>query len=1241
MKSNETEKLYDSIVFMNAPLSNIKDDVLGVETIVNSIKKASEKSHIIGLIAGFGSGKSSVINTLVNNSNFEPVIYINMWESLSKIKESKEGLDFDVKCLTKDFLFQLASGHSDNLGKYVNRILSNNYRQLSFSIISKKFWLILIITIITFSIYNILKYNDIHSIYVILLYIFPENLNILKLATFLKTFSFFFFALSLISLIYGFSSIMITFAKFKSEKKDVEINEIFEVYSVLNRKLRKNKFKKKRTIVIIEDLDRIDNKDTVVAFLKEIYKFVTSVNDTKFDNPLFIVAIKPECDLFSCDDNEDSLYSKIFDYSINLKPINYVDYENILLNIIGGDESDNMKLLNRVLEDKDKIIGAKLPNSFSWLTRGENLTIRELKERLNRSVSLLVELKNKGYKNQSYVNFATCCSVAYLSSAYPMEFNLIVKNEIKFSNVIQKITEIRHLKVGSNNLNQIVEVIETSELIDFKEDEKNKQLNKKFILDLSNMLANGDIDVDFRMYFYSFPKGSYIMNSDERRISNALLYGDFEEHLTDVPDIVKHIKTKNENENILLDSLNRISQNPNMNFYYVIMFDEYLFISAYIINKTKVVSSLIPVLMWADEKLSEMCLLELSKYNESELVDEFIALYASQLSLMIRNEPYEKVIRIRIKIIEIFGDKLNLFKYLYYSNDSEIEAPIITQAELKKIESRKDAIDLICFHNITTVNDGVSEYILDYISEEVIPEDCLITTIDNVKIIIDNCPKSKVAKALIKFLMINNIVDNHIFTHICQIMDREDKYLISDYISNVDINKFTKEYLFVINDNMIDIDIKPDLIDLLYENKKFNVLLSCLSKCNKLNIINFYDAENVVAIIKAVNFLNTYNDALVPMIRFEIIVQAYKNDNDLKHLLSEYYLELFYEEYTIITKEEVKLFPSNDEMLIYLNKSKIDRDNINCYIECINTLRCDDVLCVTKLLFSDEYDNEYISDEIARDIIIAIDYNNINIKELSEEDRENVLLYVDNYLNVNSIDDAILLTELYKCLIPKLEKTIVNGNEIHKYIDLIEKYGEMSTYTKEWIEVFEVDCELPEILLEYLFNNNLLNKYLVGKVLRDKNFAFPYMKVDNSIVVKEFSVKSCIWDYLSSNTYLIEFIIQNKEYKNHNKNWGIDEYRILYRGRQTADFVIFLFSYIDLQEKEYYLRNMNDIFSAEDSINIAEYLCREENINLLENDEIFEIVKYKLWEDVKNKTGYKSMFTRKRNMMKKSLANDD
>lgn len=162
LKDNmDSARKFDPIVFVNNPISNANEDVIGFESQVDTLMCAIDNNaNMIGIIADYGTGKSSMTKLLEEsikkNDNTNAPIKINMWDCLSKVAtDSKESES--VSALTKSFLYQLASGHSTKFGRYINKILSKNYGNISFSSNNdKQFVRNFLIAGILFTIYKVL-----------------------------------------------------------------------------------------------------------------------------------------------------------------------------------------------------------------------------------------------------------------------------------------------------------------------------------------------------------------------------------------------------------------------------------------------------------------------------------------------------------------------------------------------------------------------------------------------------------------------------------------------------------------------------------------------------------------------------------------------------------------------------------------------------------------------------------------------------------------------------------------------------------------------------------------------------------------------------------------------------------------------------------------------------------------------------------------------------------------------------
>lgn len=414
--SPETKK-YQPIVFVNNPITNSAEDVIGFESQVETIQCAIDKgANMIGIIADYGSGKSSMAEMLSlsekNKGNPRP-IKINMWDCLSNINENNK-ISENVSTLTKSFLYQLSNGHNAKLGKYVNKVLSKNYGSIALAINdSKRFWSWFIIAGICYTIYQIANISGTG----IMQYL-PQCCDVI--ASGLKLSAPIFAFVAMITIILGMKDAYIAFSHWNmSNRREPEINDVFDIYNIIIEKIQPEDGKKQ--LILIDDLDRIDKKKLIVEFLKELYRFQDSLGANK-NNFVFIISIKPESELTKDEkDNEAEVYSKIFDLTFSLKPIHFDDYDSILLKLlkINPEQKENLeKLIEQEIQDV-------LPESFRWIKRGTNLTLRDLKDRLNQAISIMISLKNKNYKVKTAVTFEPCAAVSYLENKYQKIITLL------------------------------------------------------------------------------------------------------------------------------------------------------------------------------------------------------------------------------------------------------------------------------------------------------------------------------------------------------------------------------------------------------------------------------------------------------------------------------------------------------------------------------------------------------------------------------------------------------------------------------------------------------------------------------------------------------------------------------------------------------------------------------------------------------------------------------------------------
>ena len=68
-EKNEISQKYEPIVFVNNPISNSKDDVIGFDSQIDTLLCAiNNNANMIGIIADYGTGKSSLTELLTEAS---------------------------------------------------------------------------------------------------------------------------------------------------------------------------------------------------------------------------------------------------------------------------------------------------------------------------------------------------------------------------------------------------------------------------------------------------------------------------------------------------------------------------------------------------------------------------------------------------------------------------------------------------------------------------------------------------------------------------------------------------------------------------------------------------------------------------------------------------------------------------------------------------------------------------------------------------------------------------------------------------------------------------------------------------------------------------------------------------------------------------------------------------------------------------------------------------------------------
>lgn len=341
------------------------------------------------------------------------------------------------------------------------------------------------------------------------------------------------------------------FSTWKSEGiRNPDDSDIYEIYFQIVRRISSKK--KRKCIIFIDDLDRTSEKKAVVSFLKEIYKCVHLLPDKMQSQIIFVISLKAES-LLDIEEkdvyNPDliNIYPKIFDYTLNIKQIHNENYREVVSELLEQEKESICLLESKIQNHKrnEKEILANALSDLKWIYSDENVTIRELKERLNESFLLYQTLLERNYENPS-IELKKCAAVTFLKRKFEKDYNEILLNEKAFAQLIRDCNK-------SNNKDVMLNIIAKSTT--FK-DTTSTQIKTT----IKEMIISRVIEDDFSMYLYSYPKHSYIKSAVEKELFDALIHND-SDYFTDksAADNIKYIINKKSGK-IIDDAINKYLQ---------------------------------------------------------------------------------------------------------------------------------------------------------------------------------------------------------------------------------------------------------------------------------------------------------------------------------------------------------------------------------------------------------------------------------------------------------------------------------------------------------------------------------------------------------------------------------------------------------------------------------------------------------------------------------------------------------
>ena len=1172
-KSNNTVK---PIVFVNNPIKSAEDDVIGFLDQVEMISCAidDDEASMIGVIADYGTGKSSITEMLKDKyvkAGYPEPIKINMWDSLSESNHSQNNNSSNqVSDLTKSFLFQLANGHDGKLGSYVNKLLSKNYGIISFASnrFKRLFWCFFA-SAICFVLYKISGVSGTG-----IMQHLPDWCNVAS--SWFKLLSPILILASAVLAIFGIKDISVAFSHWKmTNTKSPEINDIFDIYRIIADEICSSK--RKKQLVFVDDLDRIGSKEVVVSFLKELYRFQDSICDKK-SKFVFVVSVMPESNLLMGNQGGEeggekggensNVFSKIFDTTLYLKPIHFDDYDSILLQLIKGNDNKKQALENLIGENIDE----NLPDAFKWIKRGSNLTLRNLKERLNQAIAIMVSLVNKSYAGNSAADFQACTAVAYLESAFPDDYYRLIKNEVHFAEFIKKSMPIIN-ESSENDDKQLIQ--------EFNATFGGEAFSEKFKTELCMLIFAGIFDDDFRMYFYTYPKGSHIKTTAEREICDYILFPNQRSDYSGLSDAVNQAFETGNNTTV------QQAISVSSSFPRVLLENDILFTKSAKINSEK--------LFYAFKRF---CIEKPDSENKDIDIWKRVLLLSdpqrqyfidSICSTLIGINTDDSFLKFRKKLILAFANEILNFSNVFIGDN----IPIITSDEVDIIDNQLVSIQLI---NTNKLSAETYDYITKVLlfSSLIEKDKSAFDKALNILGLYSDIFGEEISDDAFKFLEINHYLDDETFEVIYQ--NIEDTSLV-DYINAFNPAELSDEYLSCLNRKCLSNGLSDELLSIMVNKSLLATPLSHYANQGRLGYVDIFEssAEQIMNDCEVIN--EKYPDLIV-----RIRTEAY-----LIRGISAY-LGLYRTPYPLMTENEYVNEGDAEKAISLIDVSRIDDNDF----EQVTTIHLksynqDELMLLLLALFDNNNNKGILDNNVKPELVNRLDFAKLGFKQLDFNQRNEIFSLISDVLSFPDNNEIIEFLKTVDCFIPDLEERITDDDE--EYSKLIKSFDEFTDVSTEWLDEHCITCDLSEKLCDKLFDSKDYINYIIASTLRIGSLKIvDTIPFENYLEVYKDSDE--LFNIMSSDLDFLERFQQQADFS----EFDMTHITPAYHAKQHERF----FSYIDNltpEEKKLYYMSFGKFSSLNDSKLFRKLVCREDNMELLGDYKIYDHIKEQLWED--------------------------
>ena len=1203
MKNDKTrntvkENKPDIIFFKNSPIEDETSDVFDFRIKATAIEKAiNNGANMIALIGDYGTGKSSLTKILYNKNKekYTEPIYINLWDTLTTIEGQDE--QAHVSYFTKSFLYQLALGNHDHthFSRYINQRLSKNYGKLSFALAKRGtlWWVFLLgISLVLFYILKETLLPDTISKFVLKDIQKLSELFWYRLIMLLSSIRYIFLLVAGISIYKALKNNNILFSLWDSQGKiEPTDTDCFEVFEEIITNIAK-KCSEKKQLIIIEDLDRSDNAKAVLSLLKEIYRFNNLLSKKEQSQIVFIISLKSEASLIDASSDivkdkqkTQQIYSKIFDYTVWVRPIHFANAKEIILTLL-------IDQLGEEQANKD------IPKLY-WLMQGDNITVREIKDRLNETYLLYQSLSSR--RDNSSVDLRKCACVVYLQRQYPDEFLNMTSKETELSNLIEKIAYSYSgdfTKIQDSDFDFILQ----------KDENGNSISKNNFIKEFKKLLEEKNIENDYRMYFYNYPAASYVMNTKEKNVYDYITFDNSNVQKNELDEAIE-ITINMFNGFVIVKAMDEIEAAGNI--YGAAIFQNALLFSFALTHKQRYTLESFKV--YFQQRLNQTAFADLCNiiennifdisdytYARTQIIDWAIAIILDEYKRLNKNDFIQNTRSYILRSLK--EEKIPLFRGLFITTS----ATPISEVELLNQLQTPEAL-FSCL-NFKLINQNNFKQYFDCISTIKFNNKYAESLVKSVKQIPNLTSIPGIEEYLLHIFENNKIWDSGLFTIIYDgYTDKPD--IILDLISKTNLDSLTDDNYVKINNLQTNL-IKDE--SLLKELEIRNLFMSSIySRITTNTFENFdFDSEKFLEVLPSVAH-NIYS--LNPDCFIELRKVLIQNAN----LEQENVYKLFNASYPFISESELDLVKESKDFYWIVDFPNINIDN--CILL---SSQCNKRILLGKSLF-DFFDalflynsSNSISDtNIIWKIIESIDFKKVLFNTLSLENQKKLINFFDEKIILSDKENCIRFIKNIRTHIEQydllIQESCFDDTELFDaYIDCCKWITPIPDYVIDFLISNKIETSYPEYITDIFLQKKEYNLYILGKSLEKQN-AFFEENISINYYQECFLKHDEYFELCKNNSELIEAIYQNmKTYEN------IDLNRLLCFSEYPQNYKLMkiILELSDDDQKRAYLMKIQRISTYTDSKKFCDEITERQYSDLFRNDkDLYYHVLHILW----------------------------